>query len=183
MTFGQWVVNSQQAIKPDFFGSPHIWQVLFHPWHGLFLWHPATLIALIGLVWYAVAVKEHRVITLSCLAIFALQVVVNSTPWTWWSGGAFGGRRFCDVLPLLAVGLAFIVSRYKVAVPLLVVLAYWNIGLLWAWSPSDSGRYAPYGNLISPVEPLTMQDVREVSGVLLLQQRGGNLEQVSASSR
>ncbi|HET9210310.1 MAG TPA: hypothetical protein VFR03_07920 [Thermoanaerobaculia bacterium] len=89
---GTWVISA---------ASP--WNVLFSPVHGLFLFHPALLLAAMGLVmmirrspaWGAVA------------AAWFLAVAVLYGWWSEWSNpGGYGQRFLIDALPALGVGFA-----------------------------------------------------------------------------
>src|SRR3954451_6446733 len=89
---GTWVVSA---------ASP--WNVLFSPVHGLFLFHPALLLATVGLGvmirrsprWGAVA------------AVWFLVVAVLYGWWSEWSNpGGYGQRFLIDALPALGIGFA-----------------------------------------------------------------------------
>ena len=89
---GTWVVSA---------ASP--WNVLFSPVHGLFLFHPALLLAAVGLGvmlrrsprWGAVA------------AVWFLAVAVLYGWWSEWSNpGGYGQRFLIDALPALGIGFA-----------------------------------------------------------------------------
>ena len=103
----------------------HLWEVLFSPLHGLFSWHPLTLLAVIGLL-AATTRRVWRVTALWFLTAFALQVLFNSTLPQWWGGHAFGMRRLINSAPLWTFGFAFLLtlgSRRKVWIPSLTLLA------------------------------------------------------------
>jgi hypothetical protein len=86
------------------FSFPHILGVLFTPQNGLFLWTPVTLLGLIGLFWFR---KLYAI-------IFLGQLLIVSSWSTWWQGASYSGRMFVGMLPLLAFGIAKILSRIKI---------------------------------------------------------------------
>ena len=94
------------------FGFPHILGVLFAPSNGLFLWTPVTLLGLIGL-WNR---KNF-------LLIFLLQLLIVGSWSTWWQGASYSGRMFVGMLPLLAFGVAGVVSKTKIPNSALLLLS------------------------------------------------------------
>ncbi len=114
--------------------SPHFLQVLFDPGHGLFVWTPLLLVAVVGL---GAAVVRRRDGVAALLAIaFLLQVWINGSLYTWTQGGAFGSRRFVAATPVFAWGLAVLLSalapRLGRVVPALAlaVFVWWNVSLI-----------------------------------------------------
>ena len=99
--YGAWFTVPQGN---DFmrWGSPQPDLILFSGRHGLITWHPVILLALFGLVplWHT-----DKRLARSVAAVFLMQLYVNSVVSQWWAGDAFGGRRFCGVLPWLALPL------------------------------------------------------------------------------
>jgi hypothetical protein len=166
MTFGRWLVNPQAVVSGvDWFIPPqdHALGVLFSPLHGLFLWHPLLLVGLAGLV-LALWQPKLRVLAGVVLALFALQVYANSVPCSWSGGWAFGGRRFCEVVPLLMLGLAYLLARWRWWVVPTALAAWWNIGMLWAWTtPINQPPWA----VLHPAEPLTVAAARSILAYLL----------------
>jgi Dolichyl-phosphate-mannose-protein mannosyltransferase len=114
--------------------SPHFVQVLFDTGHGLFVWTPLLLVAVVGLV-LAIAKRRDGVAALLGLA-FLLQVWINGSLYTWTQGGAFGSRRFVAATPVFAWGLAAIVAAIGprlgrgAAATLLAVFVWWNVSLM-----------------------------------------------------
>ncbi len=84
-------------------GDPAILQVLFSTRHGLFLWTPAMLLAVIGL-WRLR--HRNRMVAGGALLLLVAAVYVNAAVSDWWAGEAFGARRFISYTPLFALGLA-----------------------------------------------------------------------------
>ena len=138
--------------------SPHFFEVLLSPEHGLFLWTPLALVAVAGLVWLALrprraaaavpgrdaidaAPRPHpdlgwlaALMLLMCL----LQVYVSGSVESWTVAGAFGQRRFVALTPIFAVGLAAVLPRPGArmsrrggaVITLCLVLVWWNLGLM-----------------------------------------------------
>jgi hypothetical protein len=84
--------------------SPEPLNALFHPgYHGLFVWHPAFLIATIGLVAF---LRRHRSLAVAWVTPILIQYYLISA-WYWLSYGAsIGHRGFFTVFPLLLPGFA-----------------------------------------------------------------------------
>lgn len=108
LTTGRWLVSPYLTGNEGFNPlRPHILGVLFEPRNGLFLWTPATIIGVAGLV------KSRRY---TFLAAFLAELYVVSSWSTWWQGASYSGRMFVSSLPLLTFGIASIyswLSRFK----------------------------------------------------------------------
>jgi hypothetical protein len=125
-------------------GSAYL-DVLFSPQSGLFTWSPLLYLALPGL--FAIRRLGWRFMVGAWTAL--LLVYATNARAHWWAGAGFGARRFCTVLPLLAIGLAITfdaLSRFVKQHPLLapsgIVAAFatWNLLLAeghrqeaWVW--------------------------------------------------
>jgi hypothetical protein len=118
---------------------PHCFEVLLDPGHGLFVWSPLVLVAVVGLV-FILARRRLGVIPILLLVGFAGQVWINGSVESWSQAGAFGSRRFVSATALLGWGLsAFLFplvertetrrGRLSVAV-LLAVCVWWNVSLM-----------------------------------------------------
>ena len=106
----------------------HLREVLLSHWHGLFVYSPILLLALVGLVWrlrdatrrpgwWRLRGGSLRDWLGMSLAIgFAAQVGLFSAWRCWWMGtNTFGGRQFIQAMPFAVLGAAFLLRRVKVA--------------------------------------------------------------------
>jgi hypothetical protein len=84
------------------------WNVLFSPHHGLFVFHPALLVAALGLGWAAVAEIRRREVGMGTVAGLAfLGISVLHGWWSEWANvGGYGQRFLIDALPFLGFGFA-----------------------------------------------------------------------------
>ncbi|ODS55741.1 MAG: hypothetical protein ABS36_09080 [Acidobacteria bacterium SCN 69-37] len=131
--------------------SPHFFDVLISPQHGLFLWTPLAAVAIAGLIWLLVSggrrahaasppptihASDLRWIAGLMLVMTLLQIYVSGSVESWTVAGAFGQRRFVALTPVLAVGLAacWPTGRRRVlralAVATAALLIWWNVGLM-----------------------------------------------------
>jgi hypothetical protein len=131
--------------------SPHGWQVLFSPEHGLFAWTPLALIAVAGLAWMAIRPPDDRARDVRWLASLALvmiavQAYVSGCVDSWSVAGSFGQRRFVALTPLLAVGIAPLIARPRrplaraAAAIVLAGCVWWNLGLALQFSLHEMDR-------------------------------------------
>ncbi len=129
--------------------APNVLRVLFDPGHGLFLWTPVLLLAIIGL---GLLIQRDYRLGLSLAVGFAMTLYLNGAFQTWTTAGAFGARRFIVCGPIFAIGLAELFRRYgersdsahgslRAWVPIVVVLAIlWNGGLILQYVKFDMDR-------------------------------------------
>jgi hypothetical protein len=85
----------------------YLWQVLFSGKKGLFVWAPATALAVLG--WITLHGK-NRLVRLTLAAMFVLQVLMNASVYDWWAGWGFGMRRMIELYPAFVLGLASLLS-------------------------------------------------------------------------
>jgi len=145
--FGQW----QPPSPPEGFRlwPGHYWQVLFSTWRGLFVWHPVTLAAVAGFIW----VKGWR-LRLAMAFSLLFETAINGAVGDWWGGLAFGQRRFLDLLPYFAIGLAALAERLRPA------LAWAAAGLLTAWN------FVLWANFIYVIHADTDPGLKLITGQL-----------------
>jgi hypothetical protein len=93
--------------------QPHIGEVLFSSYHGLFFYTPFLALALLGLIplW-----RRDRTLTLSLMLAFLAQTYISSANLGWWAGGSFGQRYFLALTPLFMLcAAALFDSRWLMA--------------------------------------------------------------------
>lgn len=106
---GSYLFNSYGPSGSSFyFGSPHIFDVLFSYRKGWFLYTPVMLVATAGLLFMGRKCKDGQW-TISLYLI--LQAYLIASWWSWWNGGSFGLRSFVDVYGIMALPLAALVDR------------------------------------------------------------------------
>lgn len=120
--FGTWLPQRPAGQELHLF-SGHELQVLFSSWHGLFTWHPITLLAVVGL-----GFLRDRALQVAAIYALVVETLINAAAPDWWGGFAFGARRFLDLLPFFGLGLAALPARRLW--PVVGVLAAWNVALM-----------------------------------------------------
>jgi hypothetical protein len=116
-----------------YWSSPHFFEVLFSPEHGLFFWSPILFLFLIG----AVALFRRDLEAAVVLAVgFLSQVYISGAVDSWTQAGAFGSRRFVATTVIFAVwgGLLFSLLQPRVRRVGVAALAgffiLWNLSLM-----------------------------------------------------
>ena len=118
--------------------APHAVDVLTSPAHGFFVWTPLAILAFVGLLilWRRLA-AGHRHLALCLILMTVMQVYVAGSVESWSVAGAFGQRRFVALTPILAIGLAALLtavaSTRLLSLPTtiaLVAACWWNIGVM-----------------------------------------------------
>jgi hypothetical protein len=123
--------------------SPHALDVVASPAHGLLMWTPLVVLAVLGLVMlYARLERPHRPVAVALAVMAAVQVYIAGSVESWTVAGAFGQRRFVALTAILVIGLAALLTaaggpsalRRRLAGPILAVAVaaacWWNIGLM-----------------------------------------------------
>ncbi len=133
--------------------------VLLSANHGLFSWTPLMLAGFLGL--FAGLRRERTLCATSILAVLA-TAWVNGSVADWAASDAFGARRFCLIVPLLGMGLAFaadatatVTQKHPFWVPAGLVCAgmAWNAGFIRLYVER---RYPD----AAPIERLAFDQVR-----------------------
>jgi hypothetical protein len=111
--YGQWApVGYGGTLRPTL-ASP--WNVLFSGHHGLFLFHPALLLAAAGLLIGGLAKArggDGRLWRIG--AVWFLAVAIVHGWWSEWANtGGYGQRFLIDALPALAIGFAGLLAAVR----------------------------------------------------------------------
>lgn len=135
--YGSYVTIPQGGGFIDWSGR-HAVDVLLSADRGLFNWHPALLLGLVGLL-VALTRRGIKGYAFVGLVILGFTVFLNGSVRDWNASAAFGARRFDVVLPLLAWGLAHLLARVRPALSArpfliptvaLVFAVSWNVSLI-----------------------------------------------------
>lgn len=135
---GHWLIRSYPGESFDFL-HPHLIDSLFRlkP-HGLLPYAPVLVLAFIGLGW---AWVRRRDIALPVTAAFLPFWYIVSSWFDWSYADSFGQRAFIDILPLLAMPLAFFLVSLRprwlriaavatagvmVGATIVLMVAYWE---------------------------------------------------------
>lgn len=143
--FVKWIVHGSPlatGYRDQFFWTtPRLWQVGFSSEHGLFVWTPVVLLAVIGLI--VLARRDARAAG-PLLAAFALFYYAVASYQNWHGQSSFGNRFFVSFTPAFVLGAAIAVeaaeralARANVLRPLvpaaLALLVAWNVGFAFQW--------------------------------------------------
>jgi len=124
--FGTWL--PQRPAGQDLQPLPgHYLDVLFSTWHGLVTWSPIVLVAAVG-----IALLRRPAFQAASAYAFLVELALNGAAPDWWGGYALGARRFLDLTPFVAVGLAVLAGRLPGWLAWLgaAVFAGWNLLLV-----------------------------------------------------
>jgi hypothetical protein len=100
--------------------------ILFDSREGLFVWVPAAVLAVLGLV----GLRDRRLKAAALVGLVVEVLVVGSTPDP--SGAGLGPRRFLDLTPFAVVGFASLAAmvRPRAALVGLTMASAWNLLLI-----------------------------------------------------
>jgi len=160
-----WWLRSGFHMPP---GNPMQWtrpafvKILFSAHHGLFAWHPVTLLGYVGLIFIW---KKSRRVTI-CMAIVLLgSTYLNAAIGSWSAGASFGMRRFAGVLPFMAPGLAasgsWLIRTFQ-RVPSVPAIA--GLFLLFLYNNLLAIQFREHW--IHPVEPVSFQAIWRTEATL-----------------
>jgi hypothetical protein len=114
------------------FTHVRLWEVLFDSYHGLAVWTPLLLLALIG---FALLYKDDRRLGIAAISMFAIQwLMIGTLDRAWWGGAAFGQRRFDNCTIFFILGLAALFSRLSapLSIAITALTSLWTLALFFA---------------------------------------------------
>lgn len=167
--FGAYLTVPQGRGFMDW-SSPHFLDTLVSANHGLFNWTPLMLPAAFGLL---LGLRRDAGFHAGALAVCVATAWVNGGVRDWAGSDAFGARRFCLIVPLLAVGLAHFVRalaglarRVPLAVPaaLLLAAALWNAGFVASFLETRIPEAAPLERVAASQARTLRRSVQELLG-------------------
>ena len=132
--FGSWLMPSY-GTETFHWLHPHLWDVLFSPFHGLFYWNPALLLGTVGAL--LLAWRKPKLAPVCWLLSFLAMWLVNGAWECWFFGASFGLRAFEGAMLPIMVGFGFLLdrlatSRWKtVLIAAAVLLAFANVSLVY----------------------------------------------------
>jgi len=147
-TYGSFLVTGQQLTKHSFnlMNLLYTHKILLAPDHGLFLWVPVTIVAIIGWYWLY---KKEKLIATCCITLFLLFLFFTASVKQWMAIASFSTRHFVGVFAIFAFGIAALIdhlkkipSPYIIGVSLLFVL--YNFNLLIQYGSGLIGIQDPF---------------------------------------
>jgi hypothetical protein len=141
--------------------SRHWLETLISADHGFFNWTPLMLFGFLGLV---AGIRKLPLLHGGGLLVLGIVGWVNgSVPsFDWAAGDAFGARRYSEVVPLMAVGLAYLLELSSRALrrwPLLAPAAAIAVLILWNFGFVSHFRARKYPDA-APLERLARDQAR-----------------------
>ena len=129
---GEPLPSSHVQNKMEWY-SPHFFQVLFSPEHGLYFWSPVLLLFTAGGLLF---LRREREAGIALFLGLLSQVWISGAVDSWTQAGAFGARRFVGATVIFAVwgaaAFAFLVPHVRRAgvAALASAVVLWNVGLM-----------------------------------------------------
>ena len=137
--FGNPFRSGYTRVSQWHWSSPHVLGVLFSADHGLLVWTPIVILAIVGLIIRSKQIGDLARYSLIVFVIFTYVVASH----VYWDGVAsFGNRFFISFTPVFTVGLAGALESFNRiwrrnraalirASVVVALLAIWNLGFLY----------------------------------------------------
>ncbi len=108
---GSILYNSYSEVGSAFyFGNPHIMDFLFSYRKGWFVYTPLMVFAVFG---FFPLFRQKKGLFYAAVIYLAAMIYVFSSWWSWWTGGSFGIRSMVDLMPVMALPLAALVTSLR----------------------------------------------------------------------
>ena len=105
---GNFLYNSYSEVGSSFyFDNPHILDLLFSYRKGWFVYTPLMLFAIAG---FMPLFRLQKGLFYGPVLYLAVMIYVFSSWWSWWTGGSFGIRSLVDLMSIMALPLAALIS-------------------------------------------------------------------------
>ena len=137
-TFGDWILFKHPhsfipGVGTFSSGFPWIFHVMFSDNRGIFIWHPALLLAVFGFIYLF---KMDKLLFFFLVMSFLIQLGIIGS-WDHWHGDrGFGQRFFVNLVPAFMFGFAALLTELqkkisiKIIIPICVVFIVWNFLLM-----------------------------------------------------
>jgi hypothetical protein len=151
IVFGSPFAVGPYALRMWNWTSPVLAQVLFSNDHGLFVFTPLVVLAIVGL--FHVRRLDRPLGTICLLITVLFYFLISCFPW-WYGAVGFGNRFFVSLTPIFVLGLASLfawaaklwpdarAASFRL-VPLTLLFVIWNLGLVYQWQTHLLPRYGP----------------------------------------
>lgn len=138
IVYGEYLVNPYDVYNVRFnWASPHLLEILISPYHGLFYWHPVTLVGSIAFIIFLLKAPVDKGTKIGLTLALLFTYYVNAAWGCWYYGYAFGSRAFDGVVLVWMLGVAYLLEllrcreyNFNALVLVLLMLALWNVNLM-----------------------------------------------------
>jgi hypothetical protein len=147
--------------------SPRLWDTAFSANHGVLVWTPVVVLALVGVVRLLWRRPDLRILGVMVVTFY----VVVASYQNWHGQSSFGNRFFVSLTWVFVVGLAscvdFVSSGGRVQrhlfAAMLAVLVWWNVGLAFQWGTNIIPNRGPVNFMTVARNQVTVVPVRLAS--------------------
>jgi Dolichyl-phosphate-mannose-protein mannosyltransferase len=141
IVFGSPIAAGPYTLRLWNWTSPAFALVLFSASHGLLVFTPIVVLALVGLL---CLLRQERSVGSVCLLVaISFYALICCFPWPLGAVG-FGNRFFVSLTPIFVLGLASLFARVADrwrnqraaelrVIPVALLFMVWNLGLLYQW--------------------------------------------------
>jgi hypothetical protein len=112
--YGSWLFNGYSG-EGFSFNPANIAHLLLSSRHGLFFWHPLTIVCLAGLAFGCGQWRRNRLtasFVAGCTAALVIMILLYGSWSTWSLGWSYGARWAADPFFLWALGLAVLMWKF-----------------------------------------------------------------------
>jgi hypothetical protein len=158
--FGHWLLVPQGGGYMHW-TRPAILPLLLSSYHGLIPWMPGFALGLVGLLWLrpSTLAPERRLFAWGLIALAPISLYLSACPSDWWGGDSFGPRRLASLTPLVALGLAQVLTslaRWRARWFVIGGLCLWAVFALTAQLSGFDDLSVVFFGRVSPWSPLSI---------------------------